>query len=458
MKIRFFLIASVALFLTHSARAADSSVLTLKRYFDIVKANHPFAAKASLKTDEYKAYKLKARGSFDPKLGFQNEGKQYGGSEYFNLMSGSITVPTWYGIEVKTGIDRNSGKYLNPADNTPASGLLYAGLSVNLGKGLLIDERRAVLKQAELLRGLNESERLLMVNDLLLDAGKAYWEWYSAWQYRLVYRESVTVAEQRFMAVKQAAALGDRPAIDTLEAFIQLSERRISLNQAEMDYKNKSLMLSLFLWDENGRTLMPESGVSPAAWNEGGLTFESVTDVSAHPAIRGYKFKIDQLEVERKWNREQLKPELKLMYRPLSEVSNTPLQYHSGDYKYGIGFSMPLLLRKERGQLALTGLKLQALNLDATYKREELLAKIGTYSNEYLATSEQVALYTGTVNDYLKLLESERTIFNTGESSLFMINSRELSYIGARLKLIDLQVKNNKALIGVLHAGGRLWY
>ena len=47
-------------------------------------------------------------------------------------------------------------------------------------------------------------------------------------------------------------------------------------------------------------------------------------------------------------------------------------------------------------------------------------------------------------------------MFEIGESSLFMVNSREMDYIQAQLKLIELISKNQTAYIGTLHALGTL--
>ena len=47
-------------------------------------------------------------------------------------------------------------------------------------------------------------------------------------------------------------------------------------------------------------------------------------------------------------------------------------------------------------------------------------------------------------------------MFNNGESSLFMVNAREMNYIGARIQLLDIQVKNAKSVLGASYAAGIL--
>ena len=67
--------------------------------------------------------------------------------------------------------------------------------------------------------------------------------------------------------------------------------------------------------------------------------------------------------------------------------------------------------------------------------------------NEWSTSFSQVNLYRRTVLDYGKLLDGERQLFNGGESSLFMVNSREMNFMKAKLKLVDLLVTNHMAAV-----------
>jgi len=54
------------------------------------------------------------------------------------------------------------------------------------------------------------------------------------------------------------------------------------------------------------------------------------------------------------------------------------------------------------------------------------------------------------------LLEGEREKFKNGESSLFLINSREIMAIDAELTLIKLQTTYEKDRLGIYWAAGML--
>ena len=57
----------------------------------------------------------------------------------------------------------------------------------------------------------------------------------------------------------------------------------------------------------------------------------------------------------------------------------------------------------------------------------------------------QLEIIERTLNDSQLLLEAEKQLFVSGESSLFLINARELAFIQARLKFIECTVKVQQA-------------
>ena len=56
----------------------------------------------------------------------------------------------------------------------------------------------------------------------------------------------------------------------------------------------------------------------------------------------------------------------------------------------------------------------------------------------------QLEIYQRTAIDSKQLLDAERNMFENGESSLFLINMRELNYIQSQLKYLEWQAKNKQ--------------
>ena len=305
------------------------------------------------------------------------------------------------------------------------------------------------------------------MNDLFFKAVKQYWKWVEEWNRYEVFDEALDLAQQRFEAVRESFELGDIPAIDTLEAFIQVQNRELNRDQALLAYQNRTLELSNFLWFENNTPLEITDEIRPPSWNElvpgSGVSQDTVQQMLAeiddvHPDLQILNFQIASMEVDKKMKREALKPTLNLNYNALSNGNEQSIgNLSSQNYKWGIEFGIPLFLRKERGELQLAKLKIQDAELGQSQKKLEIRNRIGRFYNEQFYLGQQVTLQTDAVANYSRLLDGERQKFAAGESSLFLVNSREVSLIEAQLKLIELVAKYNVALEGVAWAGGTLY-
>ena len=440
-------------------------VLTYEDFNAIVMQHHPVAVQAELIIRKGDATVQMARGGFDPKLGSDIGQKYFKGDQYYSLIEAGLKVPTWFGIEMNAGYEQNGGSFLNPENSTSGGGLIYAGLSLPVGRGLFIDERRAELRKAQIYQKSTVVEQRLMLNELLYEAGKAYWDWFQAHETLQVYQEALQLAQFRFNAVKLEAAAGDKPSIDTLEAGIQLQNRQLALQQAQLDLKNSSAKLSVFLW-QNGQIPMeldemtvPIDKSTVQLRTTQGLMLDRLDSMVAyHPYLQQYRFKIDELKIDRRMKVENLKPELNLKYNALNQpVGNNPFADLSiNNYIWGMEFSMPIPLRAERGALKLAKLKIQHAEMDVLNTKAEIDYRITSALNEWNTTIDQTSLYQRTVRDYLGLLEGERDKFSAGESSLFMINSREVAYINAQIKLLELLTKNRKAMLTTEYSLGIL--
>lgn len=443
-------------------------VLTESKLLWFIDNYHPVAKQGELLRNKGESTVTKARGNFDPYLNTDLNQKYFEDKNYYSLLNGGLKVPTWYGIELKTGYEQNSGVFLNPENNLPQNGLLYAGISVPIGQGLFIDQRRATLKQAKIFAKSTEAERRKLMNDLYFEALQKYWYWVEAWNQYLVNEESVELAQTRFDGVKTSFKFGDLPAIDTLEAYIQVQNRQINRNNSQISYQIASLELSNYLWYENYTPLEITDSLKPPNYKLIELnnvdSSKTLQDIlfqlpENHPDMQLISYKLSSIEIEKRLKAEQLKPKLNINYNALNEpVGNDFTENYSvQNYKWGLNFSYPIFTRKQRGDLQLTRLKIQETKLGQNQKLLELQNKVKSYYFEQLNLQKQVSLFSSTVNNYNKLLEGEKQKFNSGESSLFLINSREINLIHAKLKLIELMAKYKIAHNGLKWSAGELF-
>ena len=429
-----------------------------KQFFEIVLKNHPLAKQAQLQTQFGEKEILYAQGGFDPKIFTHTLQKNFNSTSYYNLIHSGLKIPTWYGLEFKGGFESNQGAFLNPEEKTPSSGLVYAGASVNLGKGLFIDQRRAELFKAKVYYQSTFFEQKLQLNELIYESGYAYWSWFLSYHSMKILDEAFQLANIRYDAVKRTAELEDRPEIDVVEAGLQVQNRESMLRNYEAEYKGSGFKISTFLWNEQQVPLDLDSLTTPVKieiLEKDSVTLlsnqEIDTALANHPYIQVTNFKIKGLEIERKLKKEQLKPELAVNYNFLNQpIQNNPFANLSmNNYKWGLTFEMPILLRKERGDLAKTNLKLKEEQFNLENSKAYVEYKIRNAYVDYNNALVQVEIFQKTVVDTKRLLEAEKAMFESGESSLFLINARELAYIQAKLKWVESIAKSKQAYLSL---------
>lgn len=461
-------IGIVFLFLTKILFAQDSlKTLSEKQVMEIVKQFHPVAKQADIDIEKAKAEIITARGQFDPLLSTKLSNKTFDGTEYYNHFQPELVIPTWYGIEINAGLENLSGSRTDPQETLGRTS--FAGITVPLAKNLLMDKRRAALQKAKIFKQLSEVERRTILNDLLLDAMKTYWQWVQQYQVMKVISNAVTVNEKRFGLVKIAFRQGDRPAIDTVEALAQLQSFKLMLYDAQLNFQNTGLELSVFLWNKNAEPVtLPESVVPDNAWKKINITESSIpvledlvnTAKNNHPDLLQYNFKLDALDVEKKLRFQDLLPTVNFRYNQLGRgyniIKNTTAPLFENNYQYGISFGIPLRLSEGRGEYRKAKLQIQETTLQRIQKTVTVENKIRTYYNELLTLRNQVALQQQQYNNYLSLQRGEETRFFNGESSLFLVNNRENKTLEALQKLAELEAKYFKTLNGLYWAGGVL--
>ncbi len=451
-----------------AAFSQDSlQTLSLTNFLSIVKNYHPVAKQAAISVQMADAALLSRRGAFDPVISGGGNDKTFDGNTYYRNNTTQLSIPTWYGIEIQTGIEYLSGSRFNPEATAGKTG--FAGISIPLAKNLLMDKRRAALQQAKIMQQASEAERKIILNDLLLDATDAYWQWVQAYLNFKTYQDLIRVNWQRYNLVKAAFSNGDRPAIDTTEALTQLQQFEYQQNEALLLWQNAGIQLSGYLWQQNNQAYLLPQHIFPQEKTESlfnTVVFpeqELLIDEAKkdHPVLEVYNFKLDALAVERKLKFQELLPSLDLKYNQLGKgydiASTATKTLFDNNYKYGISFSMPLRSSNGRGEYKMAKLKISETRLQQNQKQTDIVNLVREYFNRLINYQSQVALLQRTYTGVLQLQKGEEIRFFNGESSLFLVNNRENKTQDTMLKLIEAAVKYNKTAAGLQWAAGKLW-
>ena len=460
--------AFILLLCTFGKINAQDSTLSLSpaEVLKLVRELHPVARQAAINVQKSQADILISRGAFDPFASVATGAKTFDGTDYYNYMSPKINIPTWYGIEVYSGLESLTGKRLDPTETVGQTN--YIGISVPLLKDLIIDKRRGFLQQAKIFKNMAIADQRTVVNNLLMDAMDAYWQWVKAYVVYGVVKQLVLVNEKRFNFVKRTFANGERAAIDTIEALAQLQAFQFEQNNDRLILQNATLKLSTYLWTQNGKPYDLPLRVQPySRWEEEGdgyFSSSSLQDletkaIQSHPELQAYQLKIDVLGIDKKLKFQEMLPKLDFTYNMLGKgydvlKTTTKAPLFENNYLYGFKFEMPLRLSKGRGEYKKSQLKIEETKLAQSQKALEILVKIRSYFNELQTLQNQIALQINNLSNYQLLVKAEEVKLQNGESSLFLINSRENKALEAFEKLIELKTKFIKTKFALLWSAG----
>ena len=451
-----------------SASAQDSlKVISAQQVMEIVKQFHPVARQADIFIEKSKAEVTAARGMFDPYLQNSTAQKTFGGLDYYYYNRPEISIPTWFGIEVSAGLEYLSGNRTNPEETRGETN--YLGISMPVGKGLLMDKRRAALQTAKIFRTASIVEKRNILNNLLFEAMTSYWSWVQQYQVYNILTNAVAVNEKRLELVKTGFLLGERPAIDTTEALTQLQNFELLKSQAWLDFRNSGLELSVFLWTDAARPYNLPTAIIPAD----DLQSSSIATVTTpdlnnlleaakknHPELIIYDYKLDALGVEKRLKFQELLPSVNLRYNQLGKgydlLKTASLPLFDNSFRYGLSLGIPLRLSQGRGEYRIAKLKITETQLQQSQKQLEVETKVKSYYNELTTLKSQVALQENALKNYLTLQRGEEIRFQAGESSLFLINARENKTLEALQKLQELKAKYYKTENALRWAAGLL--
>ena len=440
----FCLILSVS-----EVRAQSSAILSYQDFMTIVLANHPIAKAADLLEMRSNSVSLNAVAQFDPKLMSDIERKYFKDTEYFTRWNSELKVQTPFAAEFSVGYENNDGAFLNNDLTVPSNGLAYATIKLPLLSGLMFDDNRFNLREARLIAERNDLDRQIMINELVFQASVSYAKWLYSYLDVENYEQAVVVTQQRLENSVALFENGDIPAIDTLESTINYNSMRFGLVKSQNKLIKAKQMLDMFIWDDQLNPMTSSEDLQPHALNiqeikdwleneEQGLLAQDVMDL---PPLAMYDNKRSNLELKRNLIKEDLKPQLDLKYNTLLTVGgDNPINFNANDYKFGVNFSYPFFTRKTRAKLQINEVEQLEVDLAFRAKRLETDLKIKNAIRQCDLLTDQIDLVEMNIDMNGTLLEAEREKFQIGESSIFLLNQRELKLLKSRLDLNQTEI------------------
>ena len=458
------IIFCVLIFLSFQLRSQTSNVLSYEDYLKNVLENNPISKRAENIKQYGELQYNAAKGNFDPTINGSYDNKFFNNSNYYSVLSSGVKIPLFTAQNLKVGYEYGVGANINPEQYTSSYGLPYVGIEVGLLQGLVIDYRRAeVLKSKEYINYYS-AEKNVQLNGLLFESSLKYFDWLFSLKQVSLNNYFLNLARQRLIGIESLASVGERASVDTIEAAIFYQSRLLDLQSSEIESQKQNNDLASFNWQINRAsynvTYKPlDSLDSYFERVKGGLVRRLYQDSLSNPILAKYNSLQNVLAIDNKVKREMIKPKLNVNYNLLSYNPNSysPV-YSQNNYKWGIDFSLPILLRKSINEYKMSKLNFQNNSLELSNKSNELDFKINALKQNISILAEQLQNAKRSVKYNRQLVEAEKLKFNNGESSLFILNARESKWLESELKLAEYELKFIKTVLNVIYLQGNLNY
>jgi outer membrane protein TolC len=435
---------------------------------DVIRAvqrHYPPLLAALAENDIADAEVLSAEGRFDPVIRgrFDSDSLGYYANRRADMW---IEQPTSIqGLSFHSGYRIGDGEFAiyDGKLETRSLGEFRTGLKLPLLRDRATDFRRGELAKARIgrkLASLVVDQQKLVV---LQSAIHRYWIWVANGRRLIITRDVFNIAETRQTLLELGVREGQIPAIEAVDNRRAILQRRSQLIEAERTFQQAAIELSLFYRGPDGAPVAPSLEHVPSRCSEP----ESLTDariqedqrlaLQRRPEVDRFQATRDQMEVELQLAANARKPAVDLIAGFVNDSGSNPaVRRGPQDIKAGINFEVPLRNRGARGRQAAAEAKIRQLDFRAKFLREQIQAEVRDSAIAVEAARQRLAILTDEVRVSRELEEAERTRFELGEGTLFVLNLREQATADAAIRETLAEADFQRAMAAYEYATGAL--
>jgi len=445
--------SAIAALLAVSALPAAAATLSLEEVLRSAQASYPLLLATIQDRAMAEGKTLSAEGAFDTKLSAKSESNQFG--YYRNRVNGAaISQPLRdWGAEAFGGYKRGQGNF-GPWEQdllTLSRGEWSAGVTLPLFRDRQTDEQRTELLLARLSIELADASIEKQRLKLLESASKSYWDWVSAGHKLGITEDLLGIAVERNGQIQELADAGQIAAIEVLDNQRAMLERQAAVVSAKRDLRAAQLELSLFYRDDAGqprvvgRELLPDfpepEMISAVSRGE-----DLTRALARRPEITGTLVEVRQTDAELRLARNRLLPDVDVTARYGRDAGTGSITKRGDEFVAEISINTPFQRRKAKGEAAVQQAKLTQLDQELRYARNRIQVELNSSLAMLDAALERLDLARAELGLADSLADAERERFELGDSTLFIVNLRELSVAGSRLKVVAALADCHKSI------------
>ncbi|MEO0326174.1 MAG: TolC family protein [Myxococcota bacterium] len=436
-----------------AAQPVNPSPLTLGEVLASTDAHHPVIESAVARVEAAEGALFGARGAFDPTLSLDVTSNALAGY-YSDNVRGSVmleqTTPYW-GTKVFAGYRLTRGELpvYYEFDRTLNGGELFAGARVPILRDGAIDYRRAGREQAENGQRQAEAERDAKLLALRQKATEAYGKWVAAAYELAVVEQILQLTEFRQGAVDERVGAGALAPIVQLEARRQVLSWRTKRVEAQRKFQEAALLLGLYLRADDGTPAPPSRGRAPTTLADLARARPDLAQgldraVAIRPELAALEQQLASYRVSARLARNQRLPRLDASFYVRHDLGETvPGEPQDEEDKlietlgptelfFGLNVEVPIPNRARRGRADQYEALVRYLEAELQWLREQVRAEVRRAHVALELTEQRYALATESVDVLQQLTAGERTRFDSGATTLLVVNLREVSLTSAR--------------------------
>lgn len=430
-----------------------------------IMAYHPLSLKASNSKEIGKLQRQAAQGSYDPAINGSLQNKQFNGKNYYSRATVELKQPLFANQYLKMGYEYGEGLFLNSEFSTPENGLAFLGFEIGLLQGLTIDKRRSELLKSKAYLNYYDAESKDQFNELIFQSSQSYMYWLYAAKIQQLNVNFLQNAKQRALALQALAETGEKAPIDTVEAAMLYQSRQLDFQTASIELLKSEREVLSYVWTKEGPVSLDrnmnlrakdslENHYQSAQRKYAQLSFKNA---QMNPQLAKYRAMREIVQVDARYRKELRKPALNVQYNLLSNVNSPAATLLANNYKWGLQLQMPLV-RQTKNEYRISKTNFENLGLELNDKNNRMDAKLTALHQTLNLLADQIMLSERTVLYGQKMLEAEKWRFENGESSLFLLNTRENKWLESELKLAEYKLKFIMTVLQVVYLEGTLNY
>jgi cobalt-zinc-cadmium efflux system outer membrane protein len=399
------------------------------------------------------AYKV-SEGAFDLELksDIGNRAEGYYDGDYFDVV---LEKPLKY-MNSKLYIGHRKSENIFPVyegqRNTLDQGESRVGIQISLWRNRDIDPKRLKLRNNKIKIKQSEQDFLYKESKILKDATKAYWNWVAKGFIYKINKDLLVVMETQLKGIQKKIKLGALARIYETENLQYIMKRKTEVAKSLQEFKEASILLSLFFRDMKGNPLVPTEDLLPKEMKNNfdinkisfSKELENIIDIS--PKLRSLKLKDIQLENELLEAGNSLAPKLDLKMEVSQDQGRGDKVLEEQEKKVMLQLSIPIERNIGNGRTQQAKIQRRMVSRKRQLERNNLSVKFNNISTRIATYSEVIKNTAQEVKYSILLQKAERKKFERGSSDFFIVNLRDQNVASAQIKLVESKYKLSKTI------------